>query len=156
MQKQHLIFLHSAENNEPVVLNSEFILYASKNDNDETEVVCYDYYELSVVEIDSGINETPEKIFTLVPKEDFVLLHDAETNKVILVRVAAIISILPQDGSTHITLVGDNTLDVNETPMRIRDIVVTGKQVRALKPAQVKTSKSSQKSDNAQKSDTKK
>ena len=88
MQKQHLIFLHSAENNEPVVLNSEFILYASKNDNDETEVVCYDYYELSVVEIDSGINETPEKIFTLVPKEEFVLLHDAETNKVILVRLS--------------------------------------------------------------------
>jgi hypothetical protein len=141
MQKHHLIFLHSAENNEPVVLNSEFILYATKNDDDDTNVVCYDYYELSIIETETGINETPEKIFTLVPKEDFVLLHDAETNKVILVRVAAIISIISQDGVTHVTLVGDNVLEVNETPMRIRDIIVTGKQVRALKPAQAKPTK---------------
>ena len=141
MQKHHLIFLHSAENNEPVVLNSEFILYATKNDDDDTNVVCYDYYELSIIETETGINETPEKIFTLVPKEDFVLLHDAETNKVILVRVAAIISIISQDGVTHVTLVGDNVLEVNETPMRIRDIIVTGKQVRALKPAQAKLTK---------------
>ena len=141
MQKRHLIFLHSAENNEPVVLNSEFILYATKNDDDDTNVVCYDYYELSIIETETGINETPEKIFTLVPKEDFVLLHDAETNKVILVRVAAIISIISQDGVTHVTLVGDNVLEVNETPMRIRDIIVTGKPVRALKPAQAKPTK---------------
>jgi hypothetical protein len=103
--------------------------------------VGYDYYELSIIETETGINETPEKIFTLVPKEDFVLLHDAETNKVILVRVAAIISIISQDGVTHVTLVGDNVLEVNETPMRIRDIIVTGKQVRALKPAQAKPTK---------------
>ena len=141
MWKHHFIFLHSAENNDPLVLNSEFILYATKNDDDCTNVVSYDYYELSIIETDEGVNETPEKIFTLVPKEDFVLLHDAETNKVILVRIAAIISMKSQDGVTHITLVGDNVLEVNETPMRIRDIIVTGKQVRALKPAQVKTNK---------------
>ena len=141
MWKHHFIFLHSAENNDRLVLNSEFILYATKNDDDDTNVVCYDYYELSIIETETGINETPEKIFTLVPKEDFVLLHDAETNKVILVRVAAIISIISQDGVTHVTLVGDNVLEVNETPMRIRDIIVTGKQVRALKSAQAKPTK---------------
>ena len=141
MWKHHFIFLHSAENNDPLVLNSEFILYATKNDDDCTNVVSYDYYELSIIETDEGVNETPEKIFTLVSKEDFVLLHDAETNKVILVRIAAIISMKSQDGATHLTLIGDNVLEVNETPMRIRDIIVTGKQVRALKPAQAKPTK---------------
>jgi hypothetical protein len=141
MWKHHFIFLHSAENNDPLVLNSEFILYATKNDDDCKNVVSYDYYELSIIETDEGVNETPEKIFTLVPKEDFVLLHDAETNKVILVRIAAIISMKSQDGVTHLTLIGDNVLEVNETPMRIRDIIVTGKQVRALKPAQAKPTK---------------
>ena len=149
MWKHHFIFLHSAENNDPLVLNSEFILYATKNDDDCTNVVSYDYYELSIIETDEGVNETPEKIFTLVPKEDFVLLHDAETNKVILVRIAAIISMKSQDGVTHLTLIGDNILEVNETPMRIRDIIVTGKQVRALKPAQAKpTKKDKNKEDN--------
>ena len=148
MWKHHFIFLHSAENNDPLVLNSEFILYATKNDDDCTNVVSYDYYELSIIETDEGVNETPEKIFTLVPKEDFVLLHDAETNKVILVRIAAIISMKSQDGVTHLTLIGDNVLEVNETPMRIRDIIVTGKQVRALKPAQAKpTNKDKNKED---------
>jgi predicted SpoU family rRNA methylase len=57
-----------------------------------------------------------------------------------IVRAVKMISKV-QGHNVHLTLVGDNVLEVNETPMRIRDIIVTGKQVRALKPAQAKPTK---------------
>ena len=138
MQKPHFIFLHDSESNNPLTLNSEYLLYASK-DEDNTTVVMGDYYDSIIYDSEYTVNETPEKIFTLLPKEDFVLLHDSESNKLILVNVAAIISCVQNsDGGTDITLVLSETITVNETPMRIRDIIVSGKQAKTIKPKRTK------------------
>ena len=135
MDKAHFIFLHESEENKPIVINSVYTIYAIIED-EHTKVVQYDHYENMVFDSDIYVNETPEKIFTLVDQEDFVLLHCAEDNTVILVRCGAIISLIPSDEGTTMTLVGGESFDVNETPMSIREISISGKQVKAIRPSQ--------------------
>lgn len=135
MDKAHFIFLHESEENKPIVINSVYTIYAVIED-EHTKVVQYDYYENMIFDSDIYVNETPEKIFTLVDQEDFVLLHCAEDNAVILVRCGAIISLIPTDDGTTMTLIGGESFDVNETPMSIREISISGKQAKAIRPSQ--------------------
>jgi hypothetical protein len=147
MEQHHFIFLHESSDNEPLVLNSEYILYARKDD-DGTQVVSYDYHESLIMDTEYTVNETPEKIFTLCRPDQFVLLHEADGNTVVLVRTNGIIGLQRIGGDaqngpkTQVHLIGSEMLEVNEMPMSIRDIIVNKKQAKTLKPAQPKTKKS--------------
>ena len=145
MNKPHFIFLHESDGNKPMTINAEYLLYATRED-DKTTVVMGDYYDSMIYDSEYSVNETPEKIFTLLPVGMFALLHDSESNKVILVNLGGSMSCVPNaDGGTDITLVLGETLTVNETPMRIHDIITSGKQAKTIKPKKTNIKKEEQK-----------
>ena len=135
MDNYHLIFVHETEGNIPAVINASYMLCAEVKD-DSTCIVMYDFYDNTIYDSDIYVNESPAKLFTLVPQEDFVMLHLAEENASILVRIKGIISIMRHENSdvTTIDIIGGISYEVNETPMNIRETILSGKQRLAIKP----------------------
>jgi hypothetical protein len=131
MKKGHLIFLHEKEDNAPITINAEYMMMALRNeDGDATHIVMYDYLENIVFEeTDVVVNETPEKIFNMLPHDgNFLLLHLAEDNHNVIINAGSIIICREDDGSTLINLTASESLHVHETPMTIHNIVTTGRQ----------------------------
>ena len=132
MKKSHLIFLHEKEGNSPIAVNAEYMLMAYRNDEgDATNVVQYDYLENVIFDdTDFVVNETPEKIFNMLPQGEFIMLHKAENNHNVVLRTGAIIACSQDDDQTHINLVASESIYVHETPMTIHNIVTTGRQYK--------------------------
>ena len=132
MKKSHLIYLHEKEDNAPMTINAEYTLMIYRSDDGTaTHVVQYDYLENVIFdETDFIVNETPEKIFNMLPQGEFIMLHKAENNHNVVLRNGAIIGIKQEGDSTLINLVASETIYVHETPMTIHNIVTTGRQYK--------------------------
>ena len=119
MDKIKFIKLHESENNTVVILAAKNIISASRNDR-ETTIGYIDGEDMSSELV---VNETPEKISTLV---DFkmIKLHNYDDNTVIMLNINYIKYIRRDEGSDGTTVeIFDNEFTVNETPEKIFNIL---------------------------------
>ncbi len=119
MEKVKFIKLHESENNTVVILAAKKIIYASRSDK-ETTIGYIDGEDMSSELV---VNETPEKISTLV---DFkmIKLHNYDDNTVIMLNINYIKYICRNDGADGTTVeIFDSEFTVNEMPEKIFNIL---------------------------------
>lgn len=149
-QESKFIRLHSAEGNHPAGINVSAFMFALHDDESEATKVTYHMVD------DTGeivVNETPEKISTLVGSS-CIRVHLAEDNSVAIVNYNYIITILTDGETTMLDLYGDE-LEVNETPEKIYNLITEAQNGKPATQARRKTAASAVKKDTAKTAATK-
>lgn len=147
-QESKFIRLHSAEGNYPAGINVSAFMFAFHDDESEATKVTYHMVD------DTGeivVNETPEKISTLVGSS-CIRVHLAEDNSVAVVNYNYIITILTDGETTMLDLYGDE-LEVNETPEKIYNLITEAQNGKPATQARRKTAASAAKKDTPEKKD---
>ena len=121
MTTVRFIKLHTAEENKTVVLNTTMFVIAQR-EGDNTKVVYKDDESMTT---DVTVNETPEKICTMIPGK-CIKVHNADDNRVACVNIDYI-RVIREDSSgegTELSLF-DDSFSVNETPERLLNAINT-------------------------------
>lgn len=141
-QVSRFIRLHSAEDNQPAIINTSAFMYAMHDDESEGTKVTYHSVDDTDVIV---VNESPEKISTLAG-QSCIRVHLSDDNSVAVLNHNYILTVLTDGETTTIDLYGDE-LEVNETPEKIYNLIVEAQNGKPATRARRKQSSAAQKAE---------